>query len=58
MYPIIAVEDEAMMNGARVFCRSEIIATVTVSIVARAYGGTVSSCALAAVYPRSVIMVG
>lgn len=40
---MIAVLEEAMIKGALVETRSDIMATATVRIVARAYGGTVNS---------------
>jgi hypothetical protein len=55
---MLAVNAEAIKNGARLPTRSLMNATTTVRIVARAYGGMVSSCADAALYPRSSMIVG
>jgi len=46
------------MKGARRPERSEMTATLTVVMKAKAYGGIVRSWALAAVYPRLLMMVG
>ena len=58
MYPLAATTDDPAMNRARRPSFSETIATPSVVRNARAYGGIVKSCATAALYPRSLMMVG
>ena len=47
-----------MIKYPRWCVRSDAIATKIVSAAATAYGGIVISCACAAVYPSSLIIVG
>ena len=55
---MIAKLVDPRMNGALRCVFSERIAIVNVVKNAKAYGGTVSNCAWAAVYPRSRMMLG
>lgn len=57
-YPIDASRAKAIKNGALRPVLSLMYAIPLVRIVAKAYGGIVSNCADAALYPRSSIMVG
>jgi hypothetical protein len=57
-YPMEAVNANAIKNGALRPTLSLRYAIPLVKMVARAYGGIVSNCADAALYPRSSMIVG
>lgn len=54
----MAKEADPISGMARWPYFSENVATVSVVMKAKAYGGIVRSCALAAVYPRARMMLG
>jgi hypothetical protein len=58
MYPIMANAAEPITKGALLLSLSETMATDKVVTNAKAYGGIVSNCAFAAVYPRFLMMLG
>jgi len=58
MYPMMANSAEAISGIARFSILSDTVATPNVVRNAKAYGGTVRSCAIAALNPRSLIIVG
>ena len=55
---MIAIPEHAIANGALILKRAARKATPIVTTVARAYGGTVSSCAWYELYPKDTMIVG